>query len=358
MSTWYYAGAERQQLGPLSTDELKQYFHSERIALDTLVWRDGMLAWRPLAELAQQLGLVPPPALEEAFAPAPQAFTAGPPQPPMAAAENLPAPTSEPSREPARASAAPTTGRAVFNLGIDPSPTPAFVRADTGDRSAAFTPAGTEPATAAVANPYLAGRAPLRARSSSAPDPDVVYAGFWKRAAAAIIDGFILSLVVGLCAEALGAILGDLSGGGETAVLLLTLLCTILLNACYFAWFHSTLNFATPGKMAIGIKVVRGNGEPISFLRGFGRFFAAGLSSLILGLGYLMAAFTARKQSLHDMICDTVVVDKWAYTSQSGMQRHELGGVALTVLILYGVLLLIVFIAFMALGIGAMRQFG
>ena len=40
--------------------------------------------------------------------------------------------------------------------------------------------------------------------------------------------------------------------------------------------------------------------------------------------------FVSRKQALHDMICDTVV-DKWAFTGESGMQRHELGTAAFMV---------------------------
>ena len=343
MSTWYYAGAERQPLGPLSTDELKQHFHSERIALDTLVWRDGMMQWRPLADLAQQLGLLeaPRPAPFDA-APASNA-TFRPPDPPM-----VPAPptiaraeieeavvVAAPPERASAPSAAAASGRAVFNLGSDPSPTPVYERPEIIERMA--TASTTE--TGIPRNPYLAARAPLQAQPSFVADQDVVYAGFWKRAAATIIDGFILSLVVGLCGELFGVILSDLAGGGELATAITTSLSTLVLNALYFAWFHSTFNYATPGKMAIGIKVVRSHGEPISFLRALARFFATILSTLTLFIGYLMAAFTARKQALHDVICDTVVVDKWAYTTEPERQRSELGVVAIVVLALYGLVI-------------------
>src|SRR3546814_12565973 len=62
------------------------------------------------------------------------------------------------------------------------------------------------------------------------------------------------------------------------------------------------------------------------------------LSGLILGIGFLMAAFTERKQALHDMICDTVVVDQWAFTAHPDQQREELGTVAWVVLVLGGLL--------------------
>lgn len=358
MSTWYYAGAERQPLGPLSTDELKQYFRSQRITVDTLVWRDGMMQWRPLAELAQQLGLL------EASRPTPfdavagaEALSSGPDSPsmpapaPPAGAEAAPPMPSLPERTPV--AAAPAGGRAVFNLGSDPSPTPVYERPEIIQRMAA-TPAGD---AVAARNPYLAARAPLQAQPTFVADQDVVYAGFWKRVAATIIDGFILSIAVGLCGELFGVILSDLAGGGELATMITTSLCTLILNALYFAWFHSTFNYATPGKMAIGIKVVRSHGEPISFLRALARFFATILSTLTFFIGYLMAAFTARKQSLHDVICDTVVVDKWAYTSEPERQRSELGLVAIVVLALYGlVVVAAAVLVFFVIGLAAATQ--
>ena len=88
--------------------------------------------------------------------------------------------------------------------------------------------------------------------------------------------------------------------------------------------------------MAVGIKLVRGDGERVSFWRAFGRLFATILSSLILMIGYLMAGFTERKQALHDMVCDTLVVDKWAYTDHPEWQREELGTVTIVILVLAG----------------------
>ena len=57
---------------------------------------------------------------------------------------------------------------------------------------------------------------------------------------------------------------------------------------------------------------------------GFGRYFAYLLSSLLLLVGYVMAAFTDRKRALHDMICSTLVVDRWAYTAHPERQRQDL----------------------------------
>lgn len=361
MSTWYYASAERQQLGPVSTDELKQYFHNEQISLETLVWRDGMLHWRPLHELAQQLGLLPAVTASEVASALP---TVGPPVIPSAVID--PSPANEPELEPLaemQAAAAPepaapavqapaprasSAGRAVFNLGTEPSPAPAPV----------YPRASIDPGTVvAASNPYAAGHSHLQDHTPLAGAHQfIVDAGFWKRVAASVIDSIILAVAGGLCAELFGALISDLFSGGELAEVLVTAVCAILINAVYHAWFHSTLVYATPGKMAVGIKVMRSNGEPISFLRALGRFFATALSTIPLGLGFVMAAFTARKQALHDFVSDTVVVDKWAYTSEPERQRTELGTVTVVVLALYGLAILLVFIGFFLIGLGGMMS--
>lgn len=343
MSTWYYAGAEREQLGPLSTDELKDYFRAARVTPDTLVWRDGMLHWRPLGELAQQLGLLEPE--EQAAAHVSVAPPLVPPPPPQVVE------VIEPELELVGDAPAPApAGRAVFSLGTDPgeAPAPAYSRAEVAARVA--TVAQND---AIAANPYATGQASLYSDTMAYSLEDVVYAGFWKRVAASIIDSFIVGIAGGLIGEVFGAILSDLGGGGALTAAVITLLCTLVINVCYYAWFHSTLNFATPGKMAVGIKVTRGNGEPISFLRGVGRYFGLLLSTIVFFVGLLMAAFTERKRALHDLICDTVVVDKWAFTSHPERQSNELGMVAIIVLALYGLLLLLAIIGFFLLGMAS-----
>jgi uncharacterized RDD family membrane protein YckC len=60
--------------------------------------------------------------------------------------------------------------------------------------------------------------------------------------------------------------------------------------------------------MVLGLKVVTANGGLISVGRAFGRYFAQILSGLILGIGYIMAAFDEQKRALHDHICGTRVI--------------------------------------------------
>jgi uncharacterized RDD family membrane protein YckC len=74
-------------------------------------------------------------------------------------------------------------------------------------------------------------------------------------------------------------------------------------EACFVYQFA-----ATPGKMALGLKVVRPDGSRVGLGRAIGRYFAKMLSAIILLIGYIIAGFDAQKRALHDMICDTRVI--------------------------------------------------
>ena len=65
---------------------------------------------------------------------------------------------------------------------------------------------------------------------------------------------------------------------------------------------------ATLGKMLLGLKVTDLKGRRISFLRATGRHFGKILSGLILGIGFFMIAFTKKKQGLHDIITECLVL--------------------------------------------------
>ncbi|MHC8509482.1 MAG: RDD family protein [Rhodospirillales bacterium] len=140
----------------------------------------------------------------------------------------------------------------------------------------------------------------------------VQYGGFWIRLAAYIIDSVILifiilvvtllyTLVLGLPSEAFMYVLqGD-------PVMMVT---QLVLGILYFAGFNSSKMQATPGKRVLGLKVTDAAGNKISFLRAFGRYLAMLVSAFILGIGYIMIAFTNRKRGLHDMMAGTLVVKR------------------------------------------------
>lgn len=193
---------------------------------------------------------------------------------------------------------------------------------------------------------------------------DVVYAGLWRRAAASIIDSFVTSMLVYALLIPLmlvfGLSLGMLAGRAESAstgasVLFVVLVygISLLLPAVYFGWMQANAHQASLGKLAVGIKVVRGNGERIGFWRSFLRYIAYVLVTVLTcGIGMVVTAFmaglTRRKQAPHDFICDTLVVDRWAYTDQPQYQQRGLDTVTIVVLGLYAVLLLVATVAVIA----------
>jgi uncharacterized RDD family membrane protein YckC len=67
---------------------------------------------------------------------------------------------------------------------------------------------------------------------------------------------------------------------------------------------------ATVGKRVMSIVVTDIEGKRITFARATGRHFAKYISAALLGIGFIIAAFTARKQALHDMIAETLVVKR------------------------------------------------
>lgn len=175
----------------------------------------------------------------------------------------------------------------------------------------------------------------------------VVQAGFWKRFAAIFIDGVIVGLVGGVIGGVIGALFGlAMFGGGmdPTAGALLSngvnVIVGIVLGLLYYGGFHSSSSQATPGKMLIGIKVARSDGERLTPMRAGARFLATYLNLFTFGIGWLLAAFTERKQALHDLLCDTVVVDRWAYTEFPERQTETLGGCAIAVLVICGLFIL------------------
>jgi uncharacterized RDD family membrane protein YckC len=156
-------------------------------------------------------------------------------------------------------------------------------------------------------------------REGVAPQPVAgryQFAGFWIRLLAWLIDSIILGVVQSIIQFAalrpmLG--MGDISSSDPAALFaaagavgVLTLV-GIVLAASYEGIFVAQMG-ATPGKMALGMKVVRPDGSRVDLGRAFGRYFAKILSMIILFIGYIMIAFDSEKRGLHDMICDTRVV--------------------------------------------------
>ena len=131
------------------------------------------------------------------------------------------------------------------------------------------------------------------------------YGGFWIRALAYLIDGVILGIAQWVIFAAMGQSMFDPDPATVSA---LPNVLSGLLGLAYFVAFEASSWQGTPGKRALGLIVTDMDGNRISVLRAVGRYFAKILSALILLIGFIMVAFTERKQGLHDIICSTLVL--------------------------------------------------
>ncbi len=154
----------------------------------------------------------------------------------------------------------------------------------------------------------------------------MVYAGFWARVGARVIDGvitYLAILFVMLLAVLLTGGMDAFSGEqlhSEPPPLFGVLVFAALLIGpwLYFALMESSSWQATLGKRALGMRVTDLHGQRISFAQATGRYFATILCYLTLYIGFLMAAFTHRKQALHDMVASTVVSYRDGKANQTG----------------------------------------
>jgi uncharacterized RDD family membrane protein YckC len=151
-----------------------------------------------------------------------------------------------------------------------------------------------------------------RIQQGEQPSGAVVYAGFWIRFVAKLIDGVILYLaqmplmmLMGSSGTKPPSNPAELAAyfsktAGTTGV-------AVVMGIAYSVFFLGRFG-ATPGKMALKLKVVRPGGEPISYPQALGRYFGEIVSSLICSIGYIMAGFDEEKRALHDRIAATRVI--------------------------------------------------
>ena len=135
------------------------------------------------------------------------------------------------------------------------------------------------------------------------------YAGFWKRFAAAVIDG----LITNISGFIVGFIFGFSYGfslNTDKGLEVFGAILGILITWVYYAAMESSAKQATIGKIALGIIVTDLNGNRISFARATGRHFAKLLSAITIGIGFLMAGFTKKKQALHDIVAECLIINK------------------------------------------------
>jgi len=252
--SWYYA-ENNERRGPIEDAAFQTLVAAGTINPETLVWREGMAEWAPYAQ------------------------------------------TSNASSPPVTVAASPLSGVALAST-------------STSAAAACSQCGRLFPADDMVSyeNRYVCADCKpaffQKIKEGAVVTGQREYAGFWIRFGAKFIDGIIMNVVSRLVLLVMGFALTDpdtapIIGGGVSLVL----------NAAYFIYFTGKFG-ATLGKMACKIEVIRPDGTPMTFGSATGRYFAELLSSLTLGIGYIMAAFDEEKRALHDRICDTRVVRK------------------------------------------------
>ena len=119
-----------------------------------------------------------------------------------------------------------------------------------------------------------------------------IYAGFWQRFLAGIIDLIILIVieVILVFIPVIGWIL------------------SLFVTWLYFAIQHSSTKQATFGMRALDIRITDENHGKIGFWRATGNFYLTVISAFVVFIGFFMIAFTSRKQGFHNLISRTLCI--------------------------------------------------
>ncbi len=251
-TNWYYVEQGSQQ-GPFDDEAFRDLVQSGQVKTDTLVWHPEMPDWKPYADLIPPSAPGLPPPL--AFYPPSQTLHCS-------------------------LCGKPSDERQLLVIGysrVCPACKPDF----TARLREGFTDHISQP-----------------------------FGGFWRRGGAVTLDAIGLSLLTSVLVLPLYYVMERLESTGVTVALtMLSALIPFIFQAFYQIYMVGRWK-ATLGKMAFGLEVVTADGRKLSYLHSTGRYFAKQLSYILLGIGYLVAAFDSEKRALHDMICSTRVVRK------------------------------------------------
>jgi uncharacterized RDD family membrane protein YckC len=122
----------------------------------------------------------------------------------------------------------------------------------------------------------------------------VTYAGFWRRFAAAFIDGLVIGVVDGVLSVVFNRNAGYVF--------------SFILAGAYFTYFHGSRG-QTPGDSALSIRVVpEEGGATIGYSRAAIRWIVSYVSGIVFLLGYLWMLWDAHNQTWHDKAARSFVV--------------------------------------------------
>ncbi|MCL2864804.1 MAG: RDD family protein [Lachnospiraceae bacterium] len=151
----------------------------------------------------------------------------------------------------------------------------------------------------------------------------MMYAGFWLRFFAYLVDILLISALTG---GLLGSLFRMLSISRGSGILTLYGALGLLLFLAYFVLLTKLSNGQTIGKMIFGLRVVGKDKEKLSWgivlLReGVGRYI---LQAIPFGALYVVAGFTPKKQGIADLLIDTYVVKEEIYKLMQEVKRVEI----------------------------------
>ncbi|MFD1459925.1 RDD family protein [Paenibacillus farraposensis] len=145
-----------------------------------------------------------------------------------------------------------------------------------------------------------------------------MYGGFWIRTAAFLIDlviVFVLVLLIG-GVFSIPSILGiEETGFIKVLVMWLPLILWLIVPWLYSVLWESSKVKATPGKLLFSLIVVDKEGKRLGFWHASGRYWIKAISFIITRMIYIVVAFTAKKQGVHDLCASTLVVNKKRVTA-------------------------------------------
>ena len=269
-----YLERDGQQFGPFSIEEAQRYILEGRFGAQDLGWIDGMQEWLLLAQI-------------------PQLQTGAPAAP--ASAPNLGKPNVGTPYAGAPPMSPPTAAYAPYAA-------PSYPGLDPRQKNSSMT-----------ASPQSVGFAAAQDFSQSE------YAGFWRRAAALMIDSFIVMIVVYFLMFVLALLFGiGMGASGMTgidpnsatinALAIATVVFPALLTICYFALWNASASRATPGKMVAGLVVVNAQAQRISVAQSLVREFVKLIGTWFFLLTFATQPISARRQAIHDFVSATVVL--------------------------------------------------
>lgn len=171
--------------------------------------------------------------------------------------------------------------------------------------------------------PASYGPPPLQARANVA---QVDYAGFWQRFGAWVIDLIVLmipSMIVMYASGGLEAykhLMEQIQNGTEVATAMRTYaqategasLASLVITYVYYVFFEASKWQATPGKLALRLRVTDLQGKRITLGRSAARNvvrLSAAIFGLIPVICYLAITWTQHKQGLHDLWAGTYVLN-------------------------------------------------